>query len=137
MEQELGAKGDFAQAYVVAHEIGHHVQDKLGILGKANELRAKFGAAQANAISVRTDLQVDCLAGIWGKEVGSRFGVIQPGDFEEAVNAAHQIGDDTLQKDAGRVPRPETFTHGTSAQRMYWFEAGLKSGQIADCDTFS
>jgi len=137
MAQELGAKGDFAQAYVVAHEIGHHVQDELGILGKANAMRAKVSDAQSNAISVRIELQADCLAGIWGKEVGDRFGVIQPGDFEEAVNAARQIGDDTLQKDAGRTPRPETFTHGTSAQRMYWFQAGLKSGQIADCDTFA
>lgn len=137
MAQDLGAKGDFAQAYVVAHEIGHHVQDELGILGKANRLRAQGSDAQSNAISVKIELQADCFAGIWGKEVGDRFGVIQPGDFEEAVNAARQIGDDTLQKDAGRVPRPESFTHGTSAQRMYWFQRGLKSGQMADCDTFS
>ena len=137
MAQDLGAKGDFAQAYVIAHEIGHHVQDELGIPGQANQARQPVSAAQSNAISVKIELQADCFAGIWGKEVGDRFGVIQPGDFEEAVNAAHQIGDDTLQKDAGRVPRPESFTHGTSAQRMYWFQRGLKSGQMADCDTFS
>jgi hypothetical protein len=137
MASQLGARGDFAQAYVVAHEIGHHVQDELGILGKANKLRAQVSDAQSNAISVRIELQADCFAGIWGKEVGARYGVIQPGDFEEAVNAARQIGDDTLQKDAGQVPRPETFTHGTSAQRMRWFQAGLQSGQIAACDTFS
>ena len=137
MAQDLGAKGDFAQAYVIAHEIGHHVQDELGIPGQANQGRQRVSAAQSNAISVKIELQADCFAGIWGKEVGDRFGVIQPGDFEEAVNAARQIGDDTLQKDAGRVPRPESFTHGTSAQRMYWFQRGLKSGQMADCDTFS
>ena len=137
MAQDLGAKGDFAQAYVIAHEICHHVQDELGIPGQANQARQRVSAAQSNAISVKIELQADCFAGIWGKEVGDRFGVIQPGDFEEAVNAARQIGDDTLQKDAGRVPRPESFTHGTSAQRMYWFQRGLKSGQMADCDTFS
>lgn len=137
MAQDLGAKGDFSQAYVIAHEIGHHVQDELGIPGQANQARQPVSAAKSNAISVKIELQADCFAGIWGKEVGDRFGVIQPGDFEEAVNAAHQIGDDTLQKDAGRVPRPESFTHGTSAQRMYWFQRGLKSGQMADCDTFS
>jgi uncharacterized protein len=136
MARELGAKGDFAQAYVVAHEIGHHVQDELGILGEANKIRARVSEEESNAISVRIELQADCLAGIWGREVQNQFGVIQPGDFEEAVNAAHQIGDDTLQRNAGQTPRPESFTHGTSAQRMRWFQTGLQSGDISACDTF-
>jgi predicted metalloprotease len=132
----LGAKGDFAMAYVVAHEIGHHVQDELGILGQANKIRARMSEADSNEVSVRIELQADCLAGIWGREVKAQFGTIQKGDFEEAVNAARQIGDDTLQRNAGRVPNPDNFTHGTAAQRSRWFQIGLKSGQIADCDTF-
>ena len=137
MARELGAKGDFAMAYVVAHEIGHHVQDSLGILGKANEIRARVSEEESNSISVRIELQADCLAGIWAREVKDQFGAIEKGDFEEAINAARQIGDDTLQRNAGRVPMPESFTHGTSAQRSRWFQTGLKSGQLADCDTFN
>lgn len=137
MATQLGAKGDFAMAYVVAHEIGHHVQDELGILSKANSMRSQVSEADSNAISVRIELQADCYAGIWGREVQAQFGVIQPGDFEEALNAARQIGDDTLQRNAGRVPMPDSFTHGTSAQRSKWFQIGLKSGQLSDCDTFS
>ncbi|MGV8986757.1 MAG: neutral zinc metallopeptidase [Cypionkella sp.] len=137
LSQELGAKGDFAVAYVVAHEVAHHVQDELGILSKANKLRAQGSEAQSNAISVRIELQADCLAGIWGRNEQTQFGVIEPGDFQEAVNAAKRIGDDTLQRNAGRVPQPDSFTHGTSAQRSKWFQVGLNSGQIRDCDTFS
>ena len=137
MAQELGAKGDFAMAYVVAHEIGHHVQDELGILGKATEVRARVSEEESNAISVRIELQADCLAGIWGRGVKQQFGAIAAGDFEEAVNAARQIGDDTLQRNAGQVPMPDSFAHGTSAQRSRWFQIGLKSGQVQDCDTFS
>ena len=136
LAQELGAKGDFAMAYVVAHEIGHHVQDELGILAKANKIRARVSEAESNAISVRIELQADYLAGIWGREVAAQFGTIQKGDFEEAVNAAKRIGDDTLQRNAGRVPMPDSFTHGTRAQRSKWFQIGLKSGQLQDCDTF-
>ena len=136
MANQLGARGDFAMAYVVAHEIGHHVQDELGILGRANKKRAQVSEADSNAISVRIELQADCLAGIWGRAVKAQFGTIQKGDFEEAFNAAKQIGDDTLQRNAGRVPMPDNFTHGTSAQRSKWFQIGLQSGQLADCDTF-
>lgn len=137
MSQQLGAHGDFAMAYVVAHEIGHHVQDELGILGKANQIRQQVSEAESNAISVRIELQADCLSGIWAREVQAQFGTIQKGDFEEAVNAAKQIGDDTLQRNAGQRPMPHTFTHGTSAQRSKWFITGLKSGQLSSCDTFS
>ncbi len=137
MEQRLGAKGDFAAAYVVAHEVAHHVQDELGILAEANTLRGQVSETESNEISVRIELQADCLAGIWSRQASDTFGTIQPGDFEEAVNAAHQIGDDTLARNAGRVAQPHTFTHGTSAQRARWFERGVQSGQMADCDTFA
>lgn len=137
LSQRLGAKGDFAAAYVVAHEVGHHVQDELGILGKANQIRQQVGEAESNEISVRIELQADCLSGIWARGAAQDLGTIEPGDLEEAVNAARQIGDDMLQANAGRRPMPHTFTHGTSEQRSRWFLTGLKSGRIADCDTFS
>ena len=137
MARDLGAGGDFAMAYVVAHEIGHQVQDLLGILGQANDLRAQVSQEESNDISVRIELQADCLAGIWGRGVKEQFGAVEAGDFEEAINAARQIGDDTLQRNAGQVPMPDSFTHGTSAQRAHWFKVGLKSGKLQDCDTFS
>lgn len=137
LERRLGAKGDFAAAYVVAHEIGHHVQDELGILGQANEIRATASEAESNDISVRIELQADCLAGIWAREASDRFGSIERGDLDEAMNAARQIGDDTLQRNAGRVPMPDSFTHGTSEQRARWFSSGLESGSLAACDTFA
>lgn len=137
LSQQLGAGGDFAMAYVVAHEIGHHVQNELGILGSANRLRVEASEADSNAISVRIELQADCLSGIWAREVEAQFGTIERGDFEEAVNAAKQIGDDTLQRNAGRVPMPDGFTHGTSAQRAGWFIKGLNSGDLQTCDTFA
>ncbi|MFN3994008.1 MAG: neutral zinc metallopeptidase [Tabrizicola flagellatus] len=136
LHQRLGAGGDFAAAYVVAHEIGHHVQDELGILGKANQIRQQVSQAESNAISVRIELQADCLSGIWAREAAQTLGVVERGDLEEAVNAARQIGDDTLQRNAGQRPMPHTFTHGTSEQRSRWFMIGLQSGQMADCDTF-
>lgn len=136
LHQRLGAGGDFAAAYVVAHEIGHHVQDELGILAKANEIRQQVSEADSNAISVRIELQADCLSGIWAREAAQTLGTIERGDLEEAVNAAKQIGDDTLQRNAGQRPMPHTFTHGTSDQRSRWFMTGLQSGQLADCDTF-
>lgn len=136
LHQRLGASGDFAAAYVVAHEIGHHVQNELGILAKANEVRQQVSQEESNAISVRIELQADCLSGIWAREAAQTLGTIERGDLEEAVNAARQIGDDTLQRNAGQRPMPHTFTHGTSEQRSRWFMIGLQSGQLADCDTF-
>jgi predicted metalloprotease len=137
LERRLGAGGDFAAAYVVAHEIAHHVQDELGILGEANAVRRTASQTESNDISVRIELQADCLAGIWARSASEQFGSIEPGDFEEALNAAHQIGDDTLARNAGRQVMPHTFTHGTSAQRARWFATGVRSGKLADCDTFA
>ncbi|OWY15370.1 hypothetical protein B6V72_01935 [Thioclava sp. F34-6] len=137
LSQQLGARGDFAAAYVVAHEVAHHVQDELGILGKVNEVRAQSSEAQANALSVRIELQADCFSGIWARRAEDQIGAIEPGDIAEAINAAARIGDDTLQRKAGRVPMPDSFTHGSSAQRQRWFERGYLSGEIKQCDTFS
>ena len=136
MERQLGAGGDFAAAYVVAHEIAHHVQDELGILSQANAVRAQVSEAQSNAISVRIELQADCFSGIWARYAQERFGSIERGDIAEAMNAAKQIGDDTLQRNAGRVPSPHTFTHGTSEQRQRWFAVGFETPELAACDTF-
>lgn len=137
LEERLGARGDFAAAYVVAHEVAHHVQNELGILGQANQIRAQASQAQSNAISVRIELQADCYSGIWAREAQTRFGILERGDLEEAVNAARQIGDDRLQRSAGRVPMPHTYTHGTSDQRARWFQRGFESGDLQTCDTFS
>ncbi len=137
LERQIGARGDFAAAYVVAHEIAHHVQNELGILGQANRIRAQSSEAESNAISVRIELQADCYSGIWARYAEARFGAIEPGDLEEAVNAAREIGDDTIAREAGRVPRPHTFTHGTSEQRARWFATGYTEGDIRACDTFS
>jgi hypothetical protein len=137
LSRRLGAGGDFAAAYVVAHEIGHHIQNELGILGEANRIRQQVSQTESNEISVRVELQADCLSGIWAREAAETLGVVEQGDLEEAVNAARQIGDDTLQRNAGQRPMPHTFTHGTSEQRSRWFMIGLKSGQMADCDTFA
>lgn len=137
MESQLGAGGDFAAAYVVAHEVGHHVQNELGILEQTTRLRQQVSEAEGNAISVRVELMADCLAGIWARAAEAQFGSIEEGDVEEAMNAARQIGDDTLQREAGRRPMPDSFTHGTSEQRMRWFLAGQRSGRIEACDTFA
>ncbi len=137
MTQRLGAPGQFAHAYVIGHEVGHHVQNLLGILGKINAQRERSTEAQANALSVRLELQADCFAGVWAsrsqKEHGWR---LDPGDIESALNAASRIGDDTLQRQARGTVVPETFTHGTSAQRVSWFKQGVSSGSIDGCDTF-
>jgi len=137
MSRQLGASGDFAAAYVVAHEIAHHVQNELGILGQANRIRQQSTQAESNAISVRIELQADCYAGIWARAVQEKFGSLERGDLAEALNAAKQIGDDTLQRNAGKRPNPHTFTHGTSAQRQDWFERGYQTGDMRKCDTFS
>jgi predicted metalloprotease len=136
MSQELGAKGDFAAAYVVAHEVGHHVQDLLGILDKTTRYREQASEADANAMSVRVELQADCFAGVWAKNAAQKFGSLEPGDIQEAVDAASRIGDDTLQRNAGRRPMPDSFTHGTSEQRQRWLTAGYNAGTIRACDTF-
>lgn len=137
MAQRMGAGGDFASAYVVAHEVGHYVQDQLGILSQANQIRSQVDEVQSNAISVRIELQADCFSGIWAKAAQAKFGSIERGDIAEAMNAAKQIGDDTLQRNAGQRVTPEGFTHGTSEQRQRWFARGFESGLLGDCDTFS
>ncbi|SHH42683.1 KPN_02809 family neutral zinc metallopeptidase [Cognatishimia maritima] len=137
MRSRLGAGGDFAAAYVVAHEVAHHVQHELGILSEANRIRRAASERESNAISVRIELQADCFSGIWARRADQKFGSLEQGDVEEAMNAAKQIGDDTLQRNAGRVPRPHTYTHGTSEQRQSWFLRGFQSGDVRDCDTFS
>jgi len=133
LSRELGAKGDFAAAYVIAHEVAHHIQNELGILGQVHRARQAASTAEENALTVRLELQADCLSGVWARAVD---GLLEPGDLEEALNAARMIGDDLLQQRAGRVPQPHTFTHGTSEQRARWFTIGYDSGEIGRCDTF-
>jgi predicted metalloprotease len=136
MRKRLGAPGDFAQAYVVAHEVGHHVQHLLGSTDKVDRLHGRVSAAQANAMSVRLELQADCYAGIWAHNAQQARQWLESGDLEEALNAASQIGDDTLQRNAGAAVAPESFTHGSSAQRVRWFRRGFDSGALAQCNTF-
>lgn len=136
LDRRLGAGGDFAAAYVVAHEVAHHVQNELGILGEVNQRRQQADEADSNALSVRIELQADCFSGIWARGASENFGTLEEGDLEEAVNAARSIGDDTLQRSAGQRPMPHTFTHGTSEQRARWFVRGYESGDMAKCDTF-
>ena len=134
LSQQMGAKGDFAAAYVIAHEVAHHVQNELGILGQVMEARARSSQRDSNALSVRTELMADCLSGIWAVNVRE---LLEPGDIEEAINAARRIGDDYLAQRVGRAVNPHSFTHGTSEQRARWFARGFESGQIEACDTFS
>ncbi len=133
MKTKLGAPGDFAQAYVIAHEVGHHIQHVMGISGKVDAMRGRISEKEQNALSVRLELQADCFAGVWSR--GSKLG-LDKGDIEEALNAASAIGDDTLQKKSQGYAQPDTFTHGSSKQRMAWFNAGLQSGNMKSCDTF-
>ena len=136
LKTRLGAPGDFAQAYVIAHEVGHHVQKLMGITERVDRLRARAGAAQANALSVRLELQADCFAGLWAHDAQAARQILEQGDVEEALNAASQIGDDTLQRRSEGTEVPESFTHGSSAQRVAWFKRGLQSGSVAQCNTF-
>ncbi len=136
LSRRLGAPGDFAQAYVIAHEVGHHVQNQMGITAKVDGMRGRVSAQQMNALSVRVELQADCLAGVWANHSQQGKGWLERGDLEEALNAATQIGDDTLQKaSTGRVV-PESFTHGSSAQRVSWFKRGFDGGSVKQCNTF-
>ena len=137
LTKELGAPGDFAQAYVIAHEVGHHVQNLLGINAKVDEMHGRVSKVQYNALSVKLELQADCFAGVWASQAQTARQILEKGDVEEAMNAAAKIGDDALQRSAGGEVVPDSFTHGTSAQRQRWFNAGLESGSFKDCDTFN
>ena len=136
LKDRFKAPGEFAQAYVIAHEVGHHVQNLLGIADKVHGAQQRAGKAEANALSVRMELQADCLAGVWGKRTDTMKGVLEPGDLEAALTAASAIGDDRLQQQSqGRIV-PESFTHGSSAQRVRWFKMGFESGDMNQCNTF-
>lgn len=134
LSQQLGARGDFAAAYVIAHEVAHHVQNELGILGQVSAQRQRVSKVEANALTVKLELMADCLSGVWARNVQ---GLMERGDLKEALNAARRIGDDHLQRQAGRVPQPHTFTHGTSEQRARWFGRGYDTGLVGQCDTFA
>ncbi|MFL4992722.1 neutral zinc metallopeptidase [Microvirga tunisiensis] len=136
MQRRFRAGGDFANAYVLAHEVGHHVENQLGILPRVQERQQQVGRAEANQLSVRVELMADCLAGVWAHHSNQRWQSLEQGDIEEAIRAAEAIGDDRLQKQSqGRVV-PDSFTHGSSEQRMRWLTTGLKTGQVQACDTF-
>ena len=137
LKNKLGAPGDFAQAYVIAHEVGHHVQNLLGISGKVDQMRGRVSKAEYNVLSVKLELQADCFAGVWANHAQNARQILEQGDVEEAMNAAAKIGDDALQRSSGGAVVPESFTHGTSAQRQRWFDNGLNNGSVKACDTFS
>ena len=137
LKNRLGAPGDFAQAYVIAHEVGHHVQNQLGISGKVDQMRGRVSKAEYNALSVWLELQADCFAGVWAHHAQNARQILEQGDVEEAMNAAAKIGDDALQRSSGGAVVPESFTHGTSAQRQRWFHNGLQNGSVKACDTFA
>lgn len=137
LEVRHGAGGDFVQAYVVAHEIGHHIQNLLGILPEVNRMRQQSSKTDANRLTVRLELQADCLAGVWAHHAQRTKDILEPGDIEEALNAAAAIGDDRLQKESQGYVVPDSFTHGTSAQRVRWFKTGYSSGSMQQCDTFA
>jgi uncharacterized protein len=137
LKNRFDAPGDFAQAYVIAHEIGHHVQHLLGITDEVHRSRQRLSEAEANRMSVRLELQADCLAGVWANRTDRQHNFLEEGDVEEALNAASAIGDDRLQQGSGRGVSPDSFTHGTSEQRVRWFRAGLEQGDPERCDTFA
>jgi predicted metalloprotease len=137
MRNKLGAPGDFAQAYVIAHEVGHHIQNLFGIASKVTAKRMRVSQEEGNALSVRMELQADCFAGIWAQEADASAKILEEGDIEEGLNAAAAIGDDRLQKRSQGYVVPESFTHGTSAQRVTWFKRGLQAQALSDCDTFA
>jgi len=133
---ELGGRNDFARAYVVAHEVGHHVQNLMGVSNRVHELRQRVDQIEGNQLSVRQELQADCFAGVWAHHVQRYAGILEAGDVEEAMRAAAAVGDDTLQRSAGRSVVPDAFTHGSAEQRMRWFTTGFQSGSVEACDTF-
>ena len=136
LQERLQAPGDFAQAYVIAHEVGHHVQNLMGISDKVRSLQSRVSEVEANQLSVRLELQADCFAGIWANKAQNARQVLEPGDIEEALNAASSIGDDRLQSQSKGYVVPESFTHGSSAQRVRWFKKGIQTGDPAQCNTF-
>jgi hypothetical protein len=136
LKDRFHAPGDFAQAYVIAHEVGHHVQNLLGISEKVQNARASLNEAEGNRLSVRLELQADCLAGVWAHHANRARNILEAGDLEEALGAASAIGDDRLQKQTRGFVVPDTFTHGTSEQRVRWFQAGIESGDMNRCNTF-
>jgi predicted metalloprotease len=133
---QFGAPGDFARAYVIAHEVGHHVQNLLGITDKASQAEQRAGRVGANKVSILVELQADCFAGVWAEQANEARKILEPGDLEQGLQAASSVGDDTLQKRGQGTVVPDSFTHGTSAQRVRWFRRGFESGKIDDCDTF-
>ena len=137
LRQQLGAPGDFAQAYVIAHEVGHHVQNLMGVTDQMAQARQRVSEREYNALSVRLELQADCFAGIWAHHNHQSKAILEPGDIEEALNAASAIGDDALQRKSQGMVVPDSFTHGTSEQRQRWFHKGLESGSVKACDTFN
>jgi predicted metalloprotease len=136
MQRKFRAGGDFAYAYVIAHEVGHHVENQLGLLARVQQRQQEVGRAEANQLSVRVELMADCLAGVWAHHSEQRYKALEEGDVEEAMAAAEAIGDDRLQKQSQGYVVPDSFTHGSSAQRVRWFMTGLKGGQVQACDTF-
>ena len=137
LQRQLNAPGEFARAYVIAHEVGHHVQTLLGTTGKVDSLRGRVSERENNALSVRMELQADCFAGIWANKSQQAKNWLEQGDLESAMNAAARIGDDHLQRQQTGMVRPDTFTHGSSAQRQRWFAQGFKTGSVQACDTFN